>query len=374
MTVAAVDPMALWYLARSSGLVLLALLTVNLVLGIAIQGGWRPQGWPRFVAQGLHRNLALLAVALLAIHVLTIELDPYVPVGWWAVVVPFVSPYRPLWLGLGTLSLDILVAVIATSLLRAHLRPRVWRIVHWLTYLSWPVALLHSLGTGTDARLGSVFVFEMGCVGLVALAVIVRLARASAPTLGTRGALMAATALAPVAALAWSASGPLQSGWAKRAGTPTAALASGSGGSRATAGSGGGAATAEAAFTSPFSGSAAATPGSGGAETITITGRVQGGGGGTLQVILSTQPLGDGRLAVSSGSATYRPGNNSLVYRGSVLGVRGAGLQIDLRAVGVAAVSSELVLSGPVPSPSLLGRLYFGTAPPSFGGDDQGGT
>lgn len=370
-TVGAVDPMTLWYLARASGLVLLGLLTLNLALGIAIQGGWHPRGWPRFVVQGLHRNLALTAVVLLVIHVVTIELDPFVPVGWWAVLVPFVSPYRPLWLGLGTLSLDLLAAVIVTSLLRAHLRPRLWRAVHWLAYLSWPVALLHSVGTGTDTRLGAIFVYEMACVGLLAATVIFRLARAAHPAPVARGLLMVAAAAAPLAALAWSASGPLQAGWAKKAGTPTAVLASGGTGTGAPSGApSGGAGPAETAFTASFSGSAIS---GGGGQTLTITGRVQGGAGGSLQVVLQTQPLSAGGLAVSSGAATYKPGNRALAYSGTLVGMRGAGLEFSLQAAGVPGVAAELVLSGPVPSSTVAGQLYFGTAPPTFSGGDDGG-
>lgn len=210
--VATSSPSDLWYVARGSGLVLLGLLTANLVLGIVIQGGWCPPSWPRFVVQAVHRNVALLAVILLAIHVLTVELDPFVGVGWWTVVVPFVSPYRPLWVGLGTVSLDILAAVVATSLLRRHLRPTWWRLVHWLTYLSWPVALLHSIGTGTDTHVGAVFTYEIACLGAVVAAVLLRLARATKLSPRLRRAGLVAAAALPAAVILWSAVGPLQRG------------------------------------------------------------------------------------------------------------------------------------------------------------------
>jgi sulfoxide reductase heme-binding subunit YedZ len=227
----AADPATgwLWYLARGSGLVLLGALTVNVILGIAIQGGWHPSGWPRFAVQAIHRNLAILAVLLLGVHVLTIELDPFVPVGWWALIVPFLSPYRPLWLGLGTLSLDIFVLVIATSLLRAHMGAKSWRVVHWLVYLSWPLAVLHSLGTGTDAHLAPAFGYEIACVAAVALALMVRIGRAASLDHQSRIALILATASVPVWITAWAASGPLQAGWAKASGSPAARAVSASG-------------------------------------------------------------------------------------------------------------------------------------------------
>jgi len=365
MTVAAVDPMVLWYLARGSGLVLLGVLTVNLVLGILIQGGWHPRVWPRFAVQGLHRNLALLAVVLLAIHVVTIELDPYVPVGWWAALVPFVSPYRPIWLGLGTLSLDLLAAVVITSLLRAHLRPTLWRLTHWLAYLSWPVALLHSLGTGTDSRLGWVFVYEMICLGAVVATAMVRIARATSQDLLTRGVVMLAIAAAPVAVLIWSTTGPLQPGWAKKAGTPTAVISSGTG----TGGAAGG-----GAFTAAFTGTLASAAGGTG-QVVTISGSLLGGSGGTLRVSLDGQSTGDGGLAISGGSATYQPGNGGAAYQGSLVGVSGSMVELTMhRGSSSSAIRVELVLSQAGAGTQVSGSFYFGTAPSPAAGSqgDQG--
>ena len=367
MVAALGGPMTLWYLARGSGLVLLAVLTVNLVMGIAIHGGWHPGTWPRFAVQAVHRNLALLAVVLLIIHVVTIELDPFVPVGWWAVLVPFVSPYRPFWLGLGTLSLDLMAAVVVTSLLRSHLRPHWWRVIHWLTYLSWPVALLHSVGSGTDTRLTWVFAFELGCVGLVATTVIFRVARATRPRVAVRGLLMAAVAATPMAVLAWSAAGPLQSGWARRAGTPTTALASGTPASTGAAGQ----ASLPAPFTARFVGSATSSTGGNG-ETITISGQVQGGVGGQLLVALSASQLPDGALAVDQGAVTYRPATGSLVYTGKVVSVGPGSLILRLASRAGSSEPAELTISGPVPASSVSGVLYFGSAPAGGAGENGG--
>ena len=83
------------------------------------------------------------------------SLDGFVPIGWLAVVVPFTSPYRPVWLSLGALGLDLLLAVAVTSWLRHRVGFRVWRFLHWSAYASWLVVLVHALGTGTDtARAG----------------------------------------------------------------------------------------------------------------------------------------------------------------------------------------------------------------------------
>ena len=92
----------------------------------------------------------MMAVAFLVVHVVTLLLDPQSELKLVDLVLPFDATYRPLWMGLGTVGLDLMAAVFVTSLLRQRIGVRAWRAVHWLAYLSWPVAILHTVGTGTD--------------------------------------------------------------------------------------------------------------------------------------------------------------------------------------------------------------------------------
>jgi sulfoxide reductase heme-binding subunit YedZ len=142
---------AAWYLARGTGLVSLVLLTVVVALGIATRSGRPAFGLPRFAVTAVHRNASLLSVLFLAIHVGALLIDPYAQLRLVDVVLPFVGRYRPVWQGFGTLALDLIVALVVTSLLRHRIGLRGWRAVHWLAYAAWPVALLHGLGNGTDA-------------------------------------------------------------------------------------------------------------------------------------------------------------------------------------------------------------------------------
>lgn len=141
----------LWYATRSSGLAAFVLLTLSVVLGVLttqrIATGW----WPRFASQSLHRNVSLLAVVLLVTHVLTTLLDNYVAISWWAGVIPFASTYDRVWIGLGTLALDLILVVTMSSLIRLAVGHRWWRLLHWLSYAAWPLALTHYISSGTDA-------------------------------------------------------------------------------------------------------------------------------------------------------------------------------------------------------------------------------
>jgi sulfoxide reductase heme-binding subunit YedZ len=140
----------MWLVSRGSGLVLLLLFTAVFVLGISTRLGSSSMAMPRFEVAELHRTLALFAVAMLILHVATAILDPYVSIGWWATILPFTSRYRPLALGLGTLAVDLGAAVLLTSLARRRLGHRLWRVVHWLAYLAWPLAFMHSVSAGGD--------------------------------------------------------------------------------------------------------------------------------------------------------------------------------------------------------------------------------
>ncbi len=216
--------MVLWYATRATGVVALVLLTATVVLGVAGTARFAAPGMPRVVTAGLHRNLSLLLVGFVSVHVLTTVLDSYTSIGLTSAVIPFSSDYRRLWLGLGTIAFDMLMAVTVTSLLRDRLSLRAWRTVHWLGYACWPVALWHGLGTGTDSRLPWLLALDALCVAAVGAAVWWRLSLA-APGLG-RTAALTGLAVLPAATAIFVFVGPLQPGWSRRAGTPTALLGS----------------------------------------------------------------------------------------------------------------------------------------------------
>ena len=166
---------SLWYATRASGIVTLILLTLTMILGLLTTSRAQARNWPGFAQQEIHRRISIIAVVFLAIHVLTSILDTYVHIGWFALVVPFASPYSRFWVGLGTIALDLMVAVFVSSLLRGRLKPGTWRGIHWLAYASWPLALAHTFGLGTDSRELWVIVLGLLCVLSVGVALAWRL-------------------------------------------------------------------------------------------------------------------------------------------------------------------------------------------------------
>ena len=169
----------LWYATRGAGVVSLLLLTAVVVLGITSAMRWQTTRWPRFLTTGLHRNLALLTLVLLAVHIVTAITDPFTALGLNAALIPFSSSYRTVWLGLGAIAMYLLIAVVVTSLLRPLFGHRAWRVVHWLTYAMWPIAVVHGIGTGTDSRFSWMLALDGLCVIAVVLAGLWRTSRPS---------------------------------------------------------------------------------------------------------------------------------------------------------------------------------------------------
>jgi sulfoxide reductase heme-binding subunit YedZ len=209
---------ALWYLTRSTGLVSLILLTATMVLGLVASVGWTTERWPRFASQTFHRNLSLLCLVLIAIHIITTVADGYVAIGYIDAVVPFLSGYRPLWVGFGALAFDLLLAVAITSGLRRRIGANSWRSVHWLAYLCWPIALLHALGTGSDTRLSVGMAIEWLCVAAVIVVGGWRLATGRVRSPGWRLGVAVAGVAVAVGIGIFALLGPLRLGWSHRAG------------------------------------------------------------------------------------------------------------------------------------------------------------
>lgn len=340
MTVVAVagNAKVFWYVTRGMGVAALVLLTMSVALGVLTSVRWRSPRWPRFVTAGLHRNLTLLSIAFVVVHVLTTVADGYTPIGLKDAVIPFVSPYRPIWLGLGAIAFDLLVALVVTSLLQNRIGYRAWRYVHWLAYASWPVAVVHALGTGTDARLGWMRAIGGACVALVALAVLARSVLTPDGSTAVRGGAALAALVVPLAVIVWYESGPAQRGWARRAGTPASLLASRRSVpvTRAVSGPAPGKTVAlpRSTFASSLTGTLRQARRQDGLVNIVIRARLHGGAGGSVRVDLRGEPDGGGGVSMTASGVSYVPAGTGTVYVGSVTGLDGSRVFANVAAHG----------------------------------------
>jgi hypothetical protein len=330
----AAGPSALWYLTRGTGAVTLVLLTVSLALGIANVRRVQTDTVPRFVFDAVHRSASLLALAFLAVHILTSVLDPYAPIRLIDTVVPFVSAYRPVWLGLGAVASDVLIAVVVTSVLRRRFGYRAWRVTHWLAYACWPIALVHGLGTGSDAKTSWMLLLTAGCVLIVLVAVWIRAVAGWPDHFGIRATAMLASIAAPVALVLWLPNGPLAAGWAKRAGTPPSLLASTSTPASYSASSGpsppsGGrssAAASPSAFNAQVSGTANESQLPSGLVQVDLRLTVSVQPLTALDIRIVGQPLSGRGVAMTASRVTIGPASSPGRYAGRVTELEGTNI------------------------------------------------
>jgi methionine sulfoxide reductase heme-binding subunit len=346
---ATAGPSAYWYLARGTGAVALVLLTASVVFGIlgSLRFSSGPR-WPRFAIDSMHRDVSLLVLVLLVAHIITSVLDSFAPISFLDAVLPFSGSYRPLWLGLGALSFDLLIALVVTSLVRRRLGYRAWRAIHWLAYASWPVAVLHGLGTGSDTKQGWMLALTAACAGAVLIALWIRIGGAKGARPGVRAGAIAATVATPLGLAIFTLAGPLQHGWARRAGTPasllpktftTAAATVPAGSNATTAVAPRTAATLKIPFTARLSGTAKQSAEQGGA-IIDLALRLSGGARGRLRVRMAGAPIDGGGLSMTGSQVDLLAKGLADVMQGQITSLQGN--QFDARVAG--ASGSRMIL------------------------------
>ena len=346
---AAASPSPFWFLTRGTGVIALLLLTLTVALGIANVQRLQIGEMPRFVVESIHRNAALLAVSFVGVHIVTTLLDGFAPITLLDAVIPFTSAYRPFWLGLGAVAFDLLLAVIITSLLRRRLGYGAWRATHWLAYASWPVALVHGLGTGTDAKTHWLLLLTAGCVAVMLAAVVVRVSHGWPEHLATRVSALGAAALLPLGLLAWLPSGPLAPGWAKRSGTPPSVLAKAyagvsvatTSGAASNAGSGAGAQASSSthgahSFTTSASGTVRQAQLPDGMALVDISLNLRGQHLSHLQIRIRGRAIQGGGVEMTSSRVDLGPGSNLDQYSGRVTGLQGTNITASVSGAGSA--------------------------------------
>jgi DMSO/TMAO reductase YedYZ heme-binding membrane subunit len=331
---ATLSPSAYWYLARGTGAVSLVLLTASMVLGIVGSVRFTAPRWPRFAIDSVHRDVSLLVVVVLVIHIVTSVLDGFAPIRLFDGVIPFVTPYRPIWMGLGTLSFDLLLAIAITSMVRRRLGYRAWRAIHWLAYASWPVAVLHGLGTGSDVKQWWMLALTAACIVAVLVAVWTRIAGASGQYSGLRAPATALAVVTPIGLAIFTLAGPLQPGWARRAGTPSALLGRtvASVAPPRTRPRSLGSNPLRASFTATMRGTVSENQAPGGA-IVDLALRVRGQVSGRLRVRLGGVPVGaGGGLSMTGSQVDLALAGQPSVLQGQIVSLRGE--TFDARLTG----------------------------------------
>jgi hypothetical protein len=356
MLVATVGPSPLWYLTRATGAVTLLLLTAAVVLGVSNVTRIKAPGWPRFVVEGLHRNVSLLAIATLAVHIATSVLDPFASITVVNALIPFTGTYRPIWLGLGAFASDLLLAIAITSLVRRRLGHGAWRATHWLAYLCWPVAVVHGLGTGSDARQLWFLALTVVCVVAVVLAVWARVGYGWPAHRGQRLVAATLSLTLPVALLVWTRSGPLASNWAVRAGTPLALLVHSTKAPAESAGLSVGT-PPSGPFSASLSGTVTDSQATNGLAEVNIVATAAGSAVPALDVRLYGTPLDGGGLSMTSSAVSLGSASDPTLLQGTVTGLDGEDIRARVSASDGRVYALDIVLQLNAATSSVSGTL-----------------
>lgn len=326
----------LWYATRATGVISLMLLSTSVVLGILLQTRAASERWPRLVVSGVHRNVSLLVCAFLALHIITAEADTFAPVGWWATVIPFASAYRPVWLGLGTVAADLLVALVVSSLLRTRISLRMWLLIHWTAYLCWPLAVIHGLGTGTDARSPAIALITLVCAGAVLVAVCGRLASDWRSHTATRAAAGAAGLASVAVTASWALTGPFAPGWSAKADTPArAGVAQASNASVV---------GLQLPVSAAVAGTVQTRSSSDGQHTVTLAGSV---GPDVVRIAITGPPAPDGGVQMTSSQVTFGTSAAPDFYTGTVTALDGETVRALVTGpAGTATLTLTATISG----------------------------
>jgi len=331
-------PSALWYLTRGTGAVTLILLTISVALGVADLRRTHTERVPRFVIDAVHRSTSLLALAFLVVHILTSVLDPFAPIRLIDAVVPFVSAYRPVWLGLGTVASDLLIALVLTSVLRRRFGHRAWRATHWLAYACWPIALVHGLGTGSDANTPWLLALTAASVLVVLGAFGVRVASGWPDHLRARVSAASVSVAALIGLLIWLPTGPLASGWARRAGTPSSLLAGAASATSTNNPNANAGVATPAAFTASVTGTVVQSQLANGLAKIDLRLALAGRDLSKLDIRLYGQATGGGGVAMTSSAVKLGTAAIPALYSGQVTSLTGTDIQASLRGTPGALV------------------------------------
>lgn len=363
-------PSAFWYTTRGAGITALLLLSAAVVLGILDLSRWNSERWPRFVLDGAHRTVSLLALAVVLIHVLTTLLDGYTQIGLRDAFIPFLSSYRPIWVGLGALSFDLLLAVALTSIFRRRLGHRTWRAVHWASYACWPVAVLHEFGSGTDSASIWMLALSAGCLLAVLAAVGWRIADAWPAGDERRTLALSAIGASLLAGVFWLAAGPLGSNWAARAGTPAALIGGGSASAAtnpvADASKSSPATSLPLPFTSRLSGSVKQhQQAKSGSVLLDIRAILHGSVPGTMEIQIEGQPVSGGGVAMAKSEVSIGPPGDPLLYSGRLTSLQGNQLLATV-STGSQSAQLDVVVSVDQTSQQLTGTL---SAQPASNGE-----
>jgi predicted ferric reductase len=151
-----------WYVTRSAGILAYLLLWLSTVWGLAVPSRIIQPLLDQGSTFDFHQFISLLSIGFVLLHVLVLTLDRYLPYSTLQILIPFLSPYRPLWVGIGVISFYLILLVTVTFYLRTRIGMNTFRAIHVLSLAGYLGVTLHGFYSGTDSPLLSMQLLYRG--------------------------------------------------------------------------------------------------------------------------------------------------------------------------------------------------------------------
>ncbi len=158
---------AMWYVTRSAGFAAYLLLWFSTALGLAIPTKLFDRLIPRAATFDFHQFISLLAIGFILLHIGVLLVDRYLPFTLAQVLIPFISPYRPVWVGIGVLGFYLTLLVTITFYIRSRIGMRTFKIIHYLSLVSYLGVTIHAFLSGTDSSVPVAMLLYLGTFAVI---------------------------------------------------------------------------------------------------------------------------------------------------------------------------------------------------------------
>ncbi len=159
---AADTPQATWYITRAAGLTGFLLLWFSTLWGLVLPSKILDGFLHGTFSYDFHQFISLLAIGFIALHIIVLTMDQYLPFSVFQLLVPFTSTYRPVWVSFGIFSLYLILLVTITFYIRDRIGSKAFRSIHYLSLIAFAGAAIHGLYSGTDSPLPAVQLMYAG--------------------------------------------------------------------------------------------------------------------------------------------------------------------------------------------------------------------
>lgn len=164
---------AAWFITRASGIIAYILLWLSTIWGLGVSAKFFDRAIPRAFTYDAHEYISLLALVFVFAHVIVLLFDTFTPFNLAEIVVPFISGYRPVWTGIGILSLYLTLLVTITFYLRKWIGIQTFRAIHLFSFAAYFGVTLHSWFAGTDTNLAFMRWLYLGSALVVVLMTVI---------------------------------------------------------------------------------------------------------------------------------------------------------------------------------------------------------